>query len=55
MILMGSVSIPSEFTLLSNNGEPVTEAGLVSIPSEFTLLSNTTIPNSIPDCSFNTL
>ena len=35
-----NVSIPSEFTLLSNSTTPVLTWLLVSIPSEFTLLSN---------------
>ena len=34
------VSIPSEFTLLSNTGSSLIPFHLVSIPSEFTLLSN---------------
>ena len=36
-----NVSIPSEFTLLSNNSTEGRNAMAVSIPSEFTLLSNT--------------
>ena len=35
-----NVSIPSEFTLLSNNDFGHKNHPLVSIPSEFTLLSN---------------
>ena len=45
------VSIPSEFTLLSNINTHLNRKGTVSIPSEFTLLSNT-ILTGITDCRF---
>ena len=34
------VSVPYEFTLLSNHGYDDAESGDVSVPYEFTLLSN---------------
>ena len=49
------VSIPSEFTLLSNSAQMLDSERKVSIPSEFTLLSNKVKEEKKAVESFNTL
>ena len=44
---MSFVSIPSEFTLLSNIPWNIPIPVPVSIPSEFTLLSNNRLPSGV--------